>query len=180
MVQPRPLFVYFCLFFKCYRKNCYLQRDLNSAIVGLEGDHAGHLTTTTKAPLFLRNSYEWRFLTTELCYRKGIKINCEIAPWHNTCLWNDVEISHFWHTLFVKQYNTPSFIVLFNSLLVSLSLSITQTQAIWFCQNILIINHHPLLYLFPLSLSLSVLLCLCLILFIVYLSIYLSMFLVYC
>ena len=65
-----------------------------------------------------------------------------------------MEISHFWHTLFVKQYNTPSFIVLFNSLLVSLSLSITQTQAIWFCQNILIINHHPLLYLFPLSLSL--------------------------
>ena len=47
MAQSRPLLVYFHSFkHKCYRKTVGFSR-IQTQIVGVEGEHADHLTTTT-------------------------------------------------------------------------------------------------------------------------------------
>ena len=50
MGQPRPLFFIFVLFkHQFYRKKTVGFSGIQTLIVGVEGEHADHLTTTTMA-----------------------------------------------------------------------------------------------------------------------------------
>ena len=47
MGQPRPLFVYFRSFQQQFYRKIVDHSGIRTRIVGVEGEHADHLTTTT-------------------------------------------------------------------------------------------------------------------------------------
>ena len=53
MGQPRPLFVYFRSFQQQFYRKIVDHSGIRTRIVGVEGEHADHLTTTTALPNYI-------------------------------------------------------------------------------------------------------------------------------